>query len=249
MKLSQLKHYLIFFICIFIQIESYSQKTKTTSVDTMKNLSGNENLWIEIKFLKGDSHNYPSFALWIESPEDSLLKTIYVSKAFVSGVFNYQPNGDGTWSADSGKAQYPAGLPYFLHKYYNSFGKEYGKSDNQIPIVAGISGATPKSNFVFQTSIEEKIEKFKILVEVNQTMDWNDYWTNHKYSDDKDYKSSGQPSVVYSVTIDLNSSLKEFYLNPIGHGQYSGTDGLLYTDLSTLTTSLKIFDQIIVKVR
>ncbi len=85
-------------------------------------------------------------------------------------------------------------------------------------------------------------------MEVNQPWDWNEFWTN-KLFDDIDYRSSCQPSLIYAVTVDLNDIDKEYFMNPIGHGHYSGKTGLLYTDLSTMTTAKEIFKEIKVKIQ
>ena len=87
-------------------------------------------------------------------------------------------------------------------------------------------------------------EKYRILFEVNQPWDSNDFWTNDKYPEDLDYKTSLQPALVYAVTIDPDSEEKEYYLNPIGHSQFSGNDGKLYTDLTTVTTAREIFQKV-----
>ncbi|HDP68410.1 MAG TPA: hypothetical protein ENN20_07935 [Candidatus Marinimicrobia bacterium] len=85
-------------------------------------------------------------------------------------------------------------------------------------------------------------------MEINQTWDSNHYWTNNKYPDDLEYFTSLQPALVYAVTIDLDSGISEYFLNPIGHSHYSGKNGLLYTDLTTFTTALQIAKKIIVRV-
>jgi hypothetical protein len=85
-------------------------------------------------------------------------------------------------------------------------------------------------------------------MEINQPWDWNEYWTNTKYPEDENYKTSSQPSLVYRVTIDLNSGVKEYSMKPVGHGHYSGMDGSLTTDLSTLTTALEIAKSITVRI-
>jgi polyphosphate kinase len=36
-------------------------------------------------------------------------------------------------------------------------------------------------------------------------------------------------------------------LNPIGHGHYSGKDGKLYTDISTLTTAKNIAEKLTIR--
>ena len=90
---------------------------------------------------------------------------------------------------------------------------------------------------------------FNVLFEINQTWDWNEYWTNNKYPGDEEYKTSCQPAVVYSATININSSQKEYLMEPIGHSHYSGKTGELFPDLSTLTTALEIAREIRVVVK
>jgi polyphosphate kinase len=87
------------------------------------------------------------------------------------------------------------------------------------------------------------------LFEINQSWDWNEYWTNAKYLDEPEYKTSCQPSVVYKATLDLNKLNNEILLTPIGHGHYSGKTGELFTDLTTITSAMKIAKKISVSVR
>jgi len=117
------------------------------------------------------------------------------------------------------------------------------------PVVDAYSGATPLSNFVLTTRSDKALpQKFRILFEVNQTWDWNEYWTNEKYPENPHYKASCQPSVVYSVQVDLTDKLPKYHLNPIGHGHFSGEDGRLYTDLGTLTTALAIMSRGVISI-
>ena len=108
-----------------------------------------------------------------------------------------------------------------------------------------LTGATPKGSFTLQTGSKVKNEKFyRILFEVNQPWDSNDFWTNNKFPDDNNYKTSLQPALIYAVTISADSNGKEYFLNPIGHSHYSGENGNLYTDLTTITTAKNIFSKI-----
>jgi hypothetical protein len=117
------------------------------------------------------------------------------------------------------------------------------------PVPDAFSGATPRNDFILNTRLDKEAPKvFNVLLEINQPWDWNDYWTNSKYMDDYEYKSSAQPAVIYQATIDLNSNTKEFEMKVIGHGHYSGRDGQLYTDVTTLTSALQIAGKIVVKV-
>ncbi len=109
--------------------------------------------------------------------------------------------------------------------------------------------ATPKGSFMLKTKGENKHpEVVKIMMEINQTWDWNPFWTNNKYPDDKEYKTSCQPAVVYAATVDLSQKGSSFEMKPLGRSSHNGSDGKLYSDLETLTTALQIVDKITVTI-
>ena len=90
--------------------------------------------------------------------------------------------------------------------------------------------------------------KFRILFEINQNWDWNEYWTNNKYPDDEDYKMSCQPALVYEAVIDTENKKDSYPMKVIGHSHYSGKTGELFSDLSTITTALDIAESIVVSI-
>jgi len=55
--------------------------------------------------------------------------------------------------------------------------------------------------------------------------------------------SNGQPSLLYQGKIDLNDSKQVVLLELMGHGHYSGKDGIVYPDLTGYTTALEIVKQ------
>ena len=113
-----------------------------------------------------------------------------------------------------------------------------------------ITGATPKGDFILKTRTTQILpEKFRIMLEINQPWDWNEYWHNNLYPTDSDYKTSCQPALVYSTIVDTKSNIKTFYLNPIGHSHYSGKDGNLYTDLTTISTAKNIINKVSVSIK
>ena len=111
------------------------------------------------------------------------------------------------------------------------------------------SGATPAADFRLFTRTDSITgKKFRLLCEINQSRDWNQHWTNTMYPDDKEYKTSSQPAVVYAAEVDPANEGIAVKLIPIGRSHQSGADGNLYNDLETLTTALKIASEITVTV-
>ena len=226
-----------------------------TSNNTKNELKTNETIEIpneksdflaEISFIKGKRFNNPTFVVWLEDLKGNYIKTIYITKAYASATYGHAALSDSTWSDKAGESIKPSALPYWTHK------KGTLKDGNIVPtqaspFVDAFSGATPKSNFTLKSNIGNNGEMFNLMVEVNQTWDWNEFWTNAKYSDSKNYKYSAQPSLVYSARISKDET--EFYLNPIGHGDEKGETGKLFTDISTLTTAKEIFEKIIVRIQ
>jgi hypothetical protein len=203
---------------------------------------------LTIDFIKGESHNHPSFAVWVEDVNGNLIKTLFVTNAVATGYYNRGDAGDGTWLTVPGPSNRPAALPYWFHKRENIYPDQEIVPSPKQPVPDAYTGATPKGSFKLNASTELP-DVYKVIVEVNQPWDWNQYWTNAKFPDEKDYKTSAQPSFIYSVTVKSSENSGPYYLNPIGHGHYSGKDGLLYTDISTMTTATNIFDSIILQVK
>ena len=199
-----------------------------------------------IEFHKGKEHNHPTMAVWIETMDEEFVETLYITKSVATGFFGHGEKSEGIWSKEPGPAYRPATLPYWFHKRTREKKNDIPTPENPVP--DAITGATPPGSFIIDSRSEKILEgKFRIVAEINQTWDWNEYWNNTKYPDDMEYKTSCQPALIYAVTVDPGKPDKKFYLNPIGHSHYSGKNGELYTDLSTFTTALDIFEKIIVK--
>ncbi len=223
-----------------------AKKEMALSDTIVVNLS-DEGLEFIIYFEKGQKHNHPTFVFWIEDMDENYLQTLFVTNSFATGIFGHAPLNDTLWGTEPGVAKRPAALPYWWHKC-NKEAIEITVPSPEHPYVDAFTGETPKGSFALKIKTGNIINpKFRLLMEINQPWDWNDYWTNNKFPDDYAYKTSCQPSLIYAVTIDPDSKVKEYYLNPIGHGHYSGKDGLLYTDLSTISTAKQIINKVKVK--
>ena len=202
---------------------------------------------IEFEMRKGKAHNHPTFAIWIEDTNGLYIQTLFVTKSFGQGIYAHGDKSDGTWKP--GEVMRPAALPYWAHKRGpGADGILVPTANEKVP--DAYSGATPAGNFRLDSRTDNPLKgKVKIMFEINQPWDWNEFWTNSLYPEDAEYKTSCQPALVYSAWIDLDSRAKVTELKPIGHSHYSGKDGLLYTDLSTITTALYIAEYITVRVK
>jgi len=230
---------LLFSVVIFAQ--------KKKEVFSQENYGvNNTGTALTIQFEKGSEHNHPLFAIWLADENGKYIQTLYVSQSIGKGVFQHANRKTGHWK--EGEIQRPATLPYWAHQRaeINEYGT-YMPTPKQ-PVADAYTGATPSASFILHAKTEKPLNgKYKIMLELNQSWDWNEYWTNDKYPNDKEYKTSSQPALVYSVDIDTTSPKPEYVLKVIGHSHYSGADGSLDTDLSTMTTALKIAKKITLK--
>jgi len=202
---------------------------------------------VTIQFEQGKEHNHPLFAIWLADENGNYIQTLYVSETIGKGIFKRANRKTGQWLA--GEIQRPAALPYWGHQrgIVNEFGN-YLPSPKQ-PEVDAYTGATPLASFILHTKTEKPLKgKYKIMLELNQTWDWNEFWTNDMYPNEKEYRTSCQPALVYSADIDTTNPSAEYVMKPIGHSHYSGADGRLNPDLSTITTALQIAKKISIKI-
>jgi hypothetical protein len=197
---------------------------------------------------RGESFYYPLFSMWLEDMDGNYIQTLYAARSVATGVFKYGRQEKNKWIMESKRA--PQTLPYWAHKRGIKAADGLYMPDEQTAVPDAYTGATPITGFVLTSRADNPLPgKFKVMLEINQNWDWNEYWTNDKYPGDENYMMSCQPAVVYEAVIDMLSSQESYRMKPVGHSHYSGKTGELFPDLSTLTTALQIADSIIVKVR
>ena len=202
---------------------------------------------LEIVMVKGEGHNHPLMAIWVEDESGRFIQTLYVAQSIGKGIFQHGDASRGFWMP--GEIRRPAALPYWSHRRGIKADDGLYVPSPTNPIPDAYTGPTPGKSFLLHTRLnDEKLVKFHVLFEINQTWDWNEFWTNNKYPEDEQYKTSCQPALVYSTFIDLNNLKDEYDMRIIGRSHHAGANGNLYEDLQTLTTALHIADQIIVRI-
>jgi len=201
---------------------------------------------LEIEMIRGEGHNHPLMAIWVESESGKFIQTLYVSESIGKGVFKHGDASKGFWMP--GEIRRPAALPRWAHQRGIKAEDGLYLPTPQDPIADAYTGPTPEKSFILHTRLNEPVSgKFRIFFEINQTWDWNDFWTNNKYPDDEEYKTSCQPALVYMATIDPDNPAEEYVMNIIGRSHYSGASGELYSDLETMTTALHIAEEIVIR--
>jgi hypothetical protein len=233
------------------KLGSEGKNSKARKQDSILLVSSNVNgtgRTIQFELLKGKAHNHPTFAIWLEDTSGKYIQTLFVTKAISQGIFEHGDATGGAWKP--GEVSRPAALPYWFHKrdVKGPDGSLVPSPLNKVP--DAYTGATPVGNFRLTTRTDNPLSgKVNLLLEINQPWDWNSYWNNTLYLNDIDYQSSCQPAVVYSAIVDLDKKGEIVVMKPIGHSHYSGKNGDLYDDLTTITTALNIAEQINVTVK
>lgn len=220
---------------------------RQTFTDVVTNTSGTGQE-IELSFYGGPSLYYPLMAVWLEDEQGRYIQTLFVPRAIATGVFQYGSNSSGKWVEAAKRA--PQTLPYWSHKRGVKASDGLYMPDPENPVADAYSGATPVTSFVMKSRADKPLpSKFRVMYEINQNWDWNEYWTNDKYPGDRNYLFNAQPAVVYEGVVDLDRLQDRYLLRPIGHSHPTGETGELFTDLSTITTALQIADSVVVRIR
>ncbi len=202
---------------------------------------------LEMLFTKGSEHNHPLMAIWVEDMDSNYIQTLYVAESIGKGVFKHGDPSSGRWMP--GPLRRPAALPYWGHQRRIKAGDGYYIPTMEDPVPDAITGPTPKGNFILKSQTPGKdLRQLRLLFEINQSWNWNEYWTNDKFPGDEHYMTSSQPALVYEAIIDLDEDQKEYVLQPIGHSHWSGQNGNLYEDLGTITTALEITGSVKVRI-
>jgi len=173
-----------------------------------------------------------------------------VSRATAQGLFFGGRSKDNFRTADQNKEKSNDyirvdALPIWSHKRGVQYTDGMYVPTKEDPLPDAITGVTFVDNFMLLSSMDGD-SKFKLRIELNVAFDDNEY-----YSED-DFPGTGQlgqPSILFGAEINMNDNKGYYLLNLIGRGHHSGQNGLLYEDLSSLTTALEIVERIVVGVK
>lgn len=182
----------------------------------------------------------PQIAVWMETLEGQYIDTLYVTGKAANSGFG---------ETDSGVTRRPEALPYWSHSRGVQEADGYFTPLQNNTDLDGVSGATPRSDYQIALS-SPRMGQYRLLLEVNRSYDFNDYYSRDRFPDDPIYSgdgSSGQPSLIYEAIVD-SAAPGQYLLSLAGRGHHSGADGELYTDLEGITTARRILSFVVAKV-
>lgn len=227
-----------------------------------------------IQFQKGSFFMWPQYAIWLETMDGKFIQPLYITSKLASNnfankvtrknperVFTENPFTTGEddeaifdfqWDESSKNERIrPESLPVFLHLLGVRSASGMMVPETATPTLDAYAGATMTENFLLTTqALGDLPTQFKIRFEINQSFDFNEYYSSNRFPDDAIYSGNGfsaQPSVVYEAVVDRRNDQQLYRLTLIGQGHHSGKDGKINPDISKLTTAKQIVDRVIVE--
>lgn len=193
-------------------------------------------------FLGMNIKNPPQFVIWLEDTEGNYISTLFVTKKIATEA----------WMSNDGNRRKEA-LPHWCYQRGIIYDDGLYLPTKEEPLIDGISGATPKAGIELKLEPASYLRQFVIKAEFNHSIDFNDAFPENAKEGDSNYSGgdmgSGQPALVYSALIDLDTNIKEYNLQLIGHSSSDGTNGDIYEDLSGVTSADRIVKEIVVLIK
>jgi len=190
-------------------------------------------------FLRINLKNPPQFAVWLTDLDTNYVGTIFcTSKIAREG-----------WVSNRGNRRKEA-LPYWCHCRGITYPDGLMLPTREDPLTDGLTGATPKADYFVRISPRQN-QSYLIFAEFNHSVDFNETYRNDAKEGSPTYsggkEGSGQPALVYSARIDLAGEAQRWELQLLGHSSPDGSTGIIYHDLSAITTARSIVRRVAVE--
>ncbi len=245
-------------------IMNYGRRSKATSGSEVNpsmyeimDMNLDQNTHLSIDLLRGEHYWHPQMVIWIEDMDSNYIETIYISKATSKGMFFGGRSKENFKTFDEekdaeGDYRRVDALPVWSHKRGIVYSDGLYTPMHSDPMPDAITGATFIDNFKLASSTDERT-RFNIFIELNVAFDDNEFYSEYDFPDDEVFHNGtgqlGQPSIIYSVAIDMFDGNDYYLAHLIGHGHRSGQSGKIYSDMSNLTTAHDIVERIVIGVK
>lgn len=230
---------------------------------------------LTIDLRKGPYFQWPQYAIWLETLDGEFIQPLYITEKLAQNKFAIKVtrrNPDQVFTSNPLLAEHegheifeyvsepetneqrmrPESLPVFLHKLAIETADGVFVPTGNDSTIDAYSGATLLDHFLLSSRAAKPLpDIYKVRLEINQSFDFNEYYSSNRYPDDPIYSGDGytaQPSVVYEAIIDTKLPQRYFPMTLAGRGHHSGANGELHPDLENLTTALELVDRVIVEI-
>jgi len=213
---------------------------------------------LDVYLYKGpqfDVYPSPIYTIWVEDSDGTYMHSLFVS----NGIGTNQYPMSGNWAAR------PMCAPYWAHKsciedpYAGDPAHDTTGMYLALPSGAGgpppypegpipsdldaVTQATRLVDFHLRTNRKDDgMSQFRVLLEIGKAWDYNSYYTK------ADYNLPGQPTLIYGVDVDTQSTQKLYTMSLLGAGHVFGSDGAMHST-ENITTALDILGTALVHVR
>lgn len=234
-----------------------SEKELNRTVFELVEMNTLKDIQLSIDVLRSEHYWHPQMAIWIEDTEGNYKETLFVSKATAKGLFFGGRSKENFKDFDeiknaSGDYRRVNALPVWSDKRGVKYADGLFVPPSNQPLPDAITGATITDNFQLITSID-KLKEFTLKIEINVAFDDNEYYSAYDFPDDEVFHNGtgqlGQPSIIFEAKVNMNDDKNYYLMDLVGHGHHSGQNGIIYKDLSGLTTAKKIIERIVLGVQ
>jgi len=186
-------------------------------------------------FLK--SNHKPQTVIWIEDNEGKFIDTIFMTRL----------GATGTWENDDVKR--PSCFPIWSYKRGIETMPGYYMPTRKMPLPDSITASTPSNNFKIKWKIPENLKKglYRLNLEINSSYDFNKTYNNKNKTSELYHPFDGQPSLLWSNTIEINDKQNSNELLLVGHGDIKGDNGSINDDISKITSAKNMIKSVAVK--
>ncbi len=166
----------------------------------------------------------PAVAVWAETSAGTMIETLYLDPQL---AFSEQPEWGGKPTPRNRI------LPIWRHRYTAVSGVD---PEGRIDAMTGATGSHDFSLDNYLILGEEK--EFVLCVEINQPNDANEHFSDSHI---------GQPSLLYTAYIELDSPQPYALLELTGHSGGAEQSGAIQYDLEQFTTATELVDLLLAK--
>jgi hypothetical protein len=190
----------------------------------------------------------PQIAIWLEDSKGNYVETLFVTRRTATQTWRKAPKD----KTPKDKIRRQESLPYWAHTRGVQYADGLYLPTREDPLPDSITSASPKGSFILNTKMTEDLKQFRILVEINASLDFNEYFPKDAGVEEDNYSGgewgSGQPALIYSAEIDFSLEKQSYELQLIGHSSPDGSNGNIYQYLAGLTTAEELVRKITVTI-